>query len=233
MTTDRPTREEIAALQERYQFFDLILIAPTLVSIAACATGWYFAISALARVAGGAVRSGGPAAHILLPSEALWALPGIFLGIVTAALPLDGFTRLWHGPRYAEYMRYSRYRYRIDALKAFAVLVVIVVLASAVAIALGLDCYTRFDDRGIAVNPLLGLGERRHAWSEVRAVRAVETFVAPSGRVVPRPYYAIHFAEGSRWTTRDGGRDPLDSDAEIVEFAAARAGCAIEVVERD
>jgi hypothetical protein len=183
---------------------------------------WAGLFLGLARLAYASFRDD---SFFLPPTMAFWFLPAIFLGILTGgALTHLLYARLL-GDRYAEYTLYANLRAGFDTWRVGRVLAAGMILLSAVAVPMGLDCYTRFTDEAVHVNTFFSLGERRDPYADATEIRRIATFRAPNGNVIARPYFVLIFQDGSRWSSRDGLHDDdAKRDQAILAFVSRRSG---------
>lgn len=230
-----PTREELAKLDlaelaRKYRKWDLAAVPMMLGSAAVLGVAWYFAIRLVVALARSGIEEG--SVHSIVAEDVTWAIPALFLGLVSSAIPLHlAFKRLL-GERYGEYCLYwvlkSRFDYwRVERLLSVTVAVAAVLFTAALA-----TVSVRFTEEGIAFRGVASLSERRYSYVQVRAVKSVARFAAPLGNVIARPHFAIELDDGTVWTTRENLRTPRpEADAEIMAFVASKSGTHIEQVD--
>jgi hypothetical protein len=215
-------------LEKQYRKWEVFSIVPLFGFTAALATVWYTIIRFFVEMS---ITDTGKYHHLLLPDGAFWALPALFLGMVSSVLPTTLLYKLLLRDRYEEYILCGNLRVGFDAWRVFRGLALVISLGCAALIVLGLDWYVRFTEEEIVINRLLRFDELRYPYSRVQRIRAASHFKAPVGTVREVTYFAIDFEDGERWTTRDGPQDLSRHVGEkIIQFVAERSGKGIEKV---
>lgn len=173
------------------------------------------------------------ALHLAVTPDGFWALLAIFLGMVLGVFPADRLLRrLLGAERHAEYELYDNLSHGgIDGWKVFRVLAVVICLVASVGIVIGIGNYA-YATQSEFVFTVLGFGEHRYSWSEVKEVRLVKSFKAPNENIVSRPYHEIEFADGKVWSVHSSLND-LDWPREQAMFAyvCAQSGKTLTVVD--
>jgi hypothetical protein len=175
---------------------------------------------------------------LLLPDEAFFMLPAIFLGIFVGAIPTDLLYRALLQERYAEYTHYGNLRVGFDSWRVVRITALFLIPLLALLTCLGMDCYARFTDDKVITNRFWGIGETEHAYSQITSIRQIQSFKAPNGNIVERPYSALHFNDGSNWSTKNQYyRFSEDSnlnqqrEAELILFITNKTGKQVEILE--
>ena len=175
--------------------------------------------------AGLSYASLGDSVFLFTPSPDYWWLPSMFLGIITAIIPLTLLFKFLLGGDYDLYVVYGNLRVGFDSVRMVRLIAIIVGPVALVFSLLAMNCYTKFSEDGIAINRFLSVGEIRYSYSRISAIKSVRYFKAPNGDIKERPYFAIEFNDGENWTTGDGLRDPdPDLDRRLIEFVYGRSG---------
>jgi hypothetical protein len=223
------TPQTLETLNRKFRVWETISIVPTLLFAVGLGFTWYYLLSWVGRAH---LRSLGPSVHLLAPGDEMWMAVAIFLGILSAALPMHWLYGRLLGDDYAEYTLYTNLKYRFDTWKAFRVIAYPMGMLCILFILLGLDCYIRITPQEIVVNRFLGFGATRYSYGQVRALEIAQLFRAPDGHVVPRPYIIIGFTDGFRLTTNGTILDEeFERDAAALRYVAHRSGKPIRMVQ--
>ena len=211
-------------LKARYRKWEVLSGIAYLPFAALLALPWFLGL----RLVADRIRPASPG--LIAPDPSFWALPAMFLGMVTAAAPLTSLLRLLLGRRYAEYEEYGRRKWGVEGTAAFLLIVSVVIVGCAVAVAFGLMTYTRFDTDGIVIQHCCSFRESRYAYAAVTAIKSVSHVRARNSNIVSKPHYVIEFADGRVWSTAmlRGLRDPRPSDRTLIDLAAMRSGRALQ-----
>ena len=213
-------------LQRRYRKWEVGSLVPLFGFAALFGYGWFLLLRTVASLL---LPSRSVGVYVLVPEDAYWALPALFLGIVCSVFPMVWIYKKLLGERYAEYEAYGQLRVGFNAWAVFRVLAIAVPLAAAAFVVAGINYTTVFDERGVTTKTLWGSDDGFHAYSAITSIRKQNTFIAPNGNVVHRPHYVIVFTDGTQWTTRDGLRTPLPAyDTKLMQFVAEKSGRMIE-----
>jgi hypothetical protein len=209
-------------LDERYGAWLKLSLIPTVLFTAALTGLWYLFFRLLQVVAHVPIP---PSRYFLFPPAAFWLIPSFFLGLVCTVWPLQWLYRFLLGKRYAEFIHYTGMRDGFDGRKFFRWMALAIFLVAFGLLPFALDCYTRFTDESMFINPFWSFGEREYPYSEVAEVRAVAAFIAPNGNRVESPHFEIAFRDGYVWSTRQGLRDSdPEKDGVIVRFVSSKSG---------
>ncbi len=165
--------------------------------------------------------------YLIRPSGLYWALPALFLGVISSAIPTDRLYRCLLGDRYRRFDRFCNERAGYDGNRALAWLSAFIVAGSAVFFLAGVTCFARFDEAGVEIARPFASRSVFYGYARVTSIEHWATFRAPNG--TPIPHYIITFDDGSTWSTRIPAlRDPVpDLDGQIMELVARRSGRSI------
>jgi hypothetical protein len=175
----------------------------------------------------------------MLPDEYFFALPALFIGILVGAIPTDLLYRLLLKERYAEYTLYGNLKTGFDGWRVVKFLALAIIIPSALLACLAMDCYARFTDDRMITNRFWGIGESARAYQQITRIRQVQSFKAPNGNIIERPFYVLHFNDGSIWSTKnqfyrfaeDSDLDQQQREAELIIFIAGKIRKEVEVQE--
>jgi hypothetical protein len=225
------TPQTLETLSRRYRVWEAIAIVPLFLFIVSLGFAWDYALWA---IAGRHLRSLGPSMHLLAPPHDMWRVAALFLGILSATLPMHWLYQRLLGEGYEEYTLYTNLKYRFDTWKAFRVIAYPLGVFCVVFVVLGLDCYIRLTPQAIVINRFLGLGETRYAYGQVRELKVAQFVRAPNGNVVLRPHVVVEFTDGFRLTTNGAILDQrLERDVAALRYVARQSGKPIQQVEFD
>jgi hypothetical protein len=214
-----PLTDEERRIYRRWEFGALVpifILAPTF------GFAWYLALQGVADL----FHKGAPGTRFLVrPAPAFWAIPSIFLGIISSAVPMECLYRSLLRDRYSRYERFCNERVGFDGKRVLAWLGACVAVGSVVGLVAGVTSFARFDEAGMEIGRPLGFRSKFHDYKSVKTIEHRTTFVAPNGTTVQRPHYVISFDDGTSWSTREGLRDPLpESDDRIAQLVAQKSG---------
>ncbi len=219
--------EERESLVQRYRWVDAAFLPVFFVSAGLLTLFWSWLLNLLGEWR---LSQLPPSVYLITPEPywVFWMLPGLFLGIITSAVPMTLAMRLVLGKqRYAEYLLASQLRTRFDFRKATYLFFIGTGLLVGVVVVLGLDWYTRFGEKEIAVNRLLGFGETVYSYNDVTGLVEATHLKAPNGNIVERTRWFILFKDGDRWCNEDLGSRPAnfaERDAALRKFVAEKTG---------
>ena len=168
---------------------------------------------------------------VLSPNPSFLALPAIFLGIIGAAIPMHLlYKSLLGDKRYCEYTEYIDLKHNMDGFGVLNWLAALVVPLCLCFFGLGLDSYTRFNERGLVVNHFLGIGERAYDYSEIEKATWVKSFKSPNGNVIRRQHFVLHFANGDIYNFDKTTSQPdFEVQKEIMDFIQSEINIHIDV----
>lgn len=165
------------------------------------------------------------------PHIGIWLVPSLFLGIISFGLLLTCLMRCFLGKeRYKEYEVGSQARFNIHN-RAWLWLLSLFSVFLGLAIFLAQDWYTRFDEERIAINPLLGVGERVYSYEDIDRLVETSHLKAPIGTIVERKRWFIVFSH-SRWCNEDSSSSASQgrADQELRDFLTTKTGKQFEQV---
>ncbi len=154
--------------------------------------------------------------------------PGMALGLASS-VPLGmGIMRLFLREKYADYAQFGERLYGLRANRVGVFLGALMAVPSLIFMVLAADCFAARTENHIVISRFWSLGAERRSYADVREVRAVESFRAPNGKIVRRPFHEIEFIDGSVWSPKQLGRDPEKAEEiEFVRLIAVRSGKSI------
>lgn len=217
-----PTSLPAEELDRTYRKWDIASSVPVIVFGGLSAYLWFLVLHA---IAGLILLRPLNSIYFIIPEDAYWAIPALFLGIISSGPPSVLLYKWLLGNSYSAYEAYSLMRVGFDAwavVKGFAVLFVLLT----VGFILGAINYTTiFDQEGITTKRLWGRGGGFHSYSSIESIRSERYITAPNGNRVFKPHHVIEFTDGARWTTLDGLRTPRPlEDIKIMQFVAQKSG---------
>jgi len=224
----RETALTLDELRSRYKSWEVGLGFGALLGAVPFAFLFWLALRALAAAHAALLP---PAELVWVTAPYFWSIPAMFLGLVVM-FPVGGIlARRLLADRHTEYVAYQQLKYRMNAEKVARILGTVVSLAAAVFVLLGLDWSVRADREGLTLNRFLSIGEERHAWADVRAIRTAPALVAPNGNRVARREYVVRFSDGRSWSTNGDLSDASPAEKRrLAALIAESSGVAIEEV---
>ena len=221
-TPDEANTPPYEELKRKFWKWEQLSLLPLFIFTSLLAIAWNKLLSFFA---GLSYASLGDSVFLLTPSPDYWWLPSIFLGILTATIPLVLLFKILLGPDYELYVVYGNLRVGFDTFRVIRLMAMVVGPVALVSSLLAMNCYTRFSDGGIIINRFLSVGAISYSYSRISAIKSVRHFKAPNGEIKDRPYFAIQFDDGEHWTTGDGLRDPdPETDRRLIEYVINRSG---------
>jgi hypothetical protein len=222
--------EPLLTDEERRDFarWGAAALCPFLVFAPLLGLGWYLLLT---WCSGGAHRETPETLILLRPICYFWMVPSLFLGILTAPIPVEALYRALLGERYRRFERYCEEKNGFDARKTYALLAALAAPAALAFYLAGVTSFTRFTKDGIEIGRPLSFRSEFRGYSHVLAIERRATFRAPNGRIVHRPHYVIAFDDGESWCTRECLRDPVpEVDDPMAQLVSSRSGR--DIVER-
>jgi hypothetical protein len=224
---------DFSELQIRYAKWEVAALIPF---FAFSFLSGYLIFRGLVWVLHHSIPQGEGSRFLMLPDEYFFALPALFIGILVGAAPTDLLYRLLLKERYAEYTLYGNLKTGFDSWRVIKFLALTIIIPSALLTCLAMDCYAGFTDDRMITNRFWGIGENVRAYQQITRIRQVQSFKAPNGNIIERPFYVLHFNDGSTWSTKNQlYRFAEDSDlnqqkeAELIIFIAGKIGKEVEV----
>jgi len=215
--------EEVDA-KYRFLKFDLLGLAMFFVIAPAIGIGWYYIIKGVVEAF---QHSSSDVLVSLPPLWEIWVLAALFLGIFGSAVFIDFLYRSILRERYQDYANTS-YRRNPSGYSRILLLPWLnwgMSIALVALLAMAINSYAHFRTDSIVVNPILSFTEARHEYSDVVEVAQVTRYRAPNGDMKNRPHIAIRFANGSVWTSIEGGRSSdAIIDQRIVQILEDKTG---------
>jgi hypothetical protein len=215
---DLPPFEELRARYARWVHVDHVVgVLCTPLAIA----GWFLAL----RTLGDRTRHA-DAVFEEVPGWVFWALPALFLGLITAAqLTALVMRGLMGAARRRELVCYLEEVYQLDYRRSMLVVATPILLCFVLYVAAFLDTYAYLDKDGLVVNEPLSLREVRRPYATVTSVRQ-SVLAEDMGTSLG---YEVVFADGYRWDPHEL-RDPEpDKDAALIRYVCERTGLPLQV----
>jgi hypothetical protein len=154
-------------------------------------------------------------------------VPSTVLGILTGVLAADLVLRLRLGERYGAYeLAFGGAAPGRPGDRGMSLVTVVVAVLVTGFVTFNVDCYSRFEEERIVLNPFWGFGEQSYSYGAVEAVVRT-SHVRSRGRERPHTRYFILFTDGRRWCIEDQGRDLAgdgERDAGLAEFVCRQSG---------
>ena len=214
--------EAITELERRvYRRWDAWSVLPIVLILVGLCYAWLLGLTWVASLFH---RDAHGTQFSLRPSTNYCVVPALFIGMITAPIPILGLYRALLGDRYRRYERYSMEPMGFNPRRLFLCFAVIVFAGSAVFFLAGVSSVTRFTDTGIEIQRPLSFRSAFYEYNRVRSIEHRATARAPIGTTVKRAHHVILFDDGTSWSTRDGLRDPEpDVDSEIARLVSQRS----------
>ncbi len=188
----------------------------------ALGVGWAYLLHVLGEVH---ARSFPPALFLFKPFAygIIFAVPSIFLGIFTTLPVMVMLARLLMGRRlFLEYLfwdegRFNQRLWKVEGiLRLLTVLALLVGVSCAGFVGLAMNWYTRFTEDEIAVKPLFGFHEEKHAYGDIEQLMLANH--RRVGKEIDEGFeLGIRFRNGQTWSTGQTFQLPRD-DAERARF---------------
>jgi hypothetical protein len=184
--------------------YNNLMVASTIPFFAFWPLGCYLVYQSLVWIFHQSLPNGDENRYLMPFYQRLFLLPTVFIGLYLAIIPTDLLLRLRLKEKYAEYTLYGNLLYGFDTWKAIKNLAVVTLVPCAMFTIFAMDCYARFTDDQIITNRFLCFGETAHNYSQVTRIKSVRFSVAPGENGGESPYHAVHFSDGSSWSTASG-----------------------------
>jgi putative acetyltransferase len=146
--------------------------------------------------------------YLLPMPNAYWGVLAIFWGLLFAYWAADWLTDRMLGEKVALYQRIADAEFGLDNRKVNRLVLGAVLIFLIPLSLLGMDAYTRFGEREIAINRFLGLGEIRYNYTQIEQV-VLESCVCENDEVRLK----IYFDDGEHWRT-----DPFEDTPVPIEY---------------
>src|SRR5215813_1062710 len=141
-------------LRRKFLKWEQIYLIPFFIFSALFAIAWERSLSFFA---GLSYASLGDSVFLFTPSPDYWWLPSMFLGIITAMIPLTLLFKFLLGGDYDLYVVYGNLRVGFDSVRMVRLIAIIVGPVALVFSLLAMNCYTKFSEDGIAINRFLSV----------------------------------------------------------------------------
>jgi hypothetical protein len=229
------SRTRVAAPQRlalgSYRWINLLFVPLFIVTFLALTLGWAALFHYLGEEHARTFPSG---VFLFKPISygVICALPGLFLGILTAIPSLALLARLVLSKRrFIEYLHWDEGR--IDSqgmnpdrlIRLLSVLALLVSLASVVFVSLVMNWYACFTEDEIVIKRLFGLGTEVHRYDTVQEI-VVTTHRQVGKDVMAGPDLGLRFSDGRTWSTDQTFELPRDPRqvARLLDFLRRKTG---------
>jgi hypothetical protein len=188
-----------------YRWLNALLIPFMIVGFLALGVLWAAVFHYLAEEH---ARTFPPAVFLFKPFHygLVFAVPGLFLGILSSILPVLLLGRLLLGRRYIDYLYWEEARVGLAGnsieplLRGLSGLALLTGVIAAVFTLLVMNWYARFTEDEIAIKRLIGFGEEVHPYSQVEQMVLTSHKNQKEGEVAQENLH-IRFADGRTWST--------------------------------
>ncbi|HET9790862.1 MAG TPA: hypothetical protein VFR08_06140 [Candidatus Angelobacter sp.] len=186
----------------------------------------FLAVVNIARAvnAGWATRPGA-STFLLTPSPWWWYLYGGFVALCTAwpiaSSILPGFM---DKKRWSLWLAQQNQKAGFDGSRAMRWLAYLILVPYTAFFVPSLACYTRFTESEVAIHGYSDRKEARYTYGDVTRIAVVRGGLDRDGKFYSSPRLLMDFRDGTRWTTRDGLRDPAPIDHDLQQFLVLHTG---------
>lgn len=201
----------LAELAPKYRKWEVALVVLYMALWAPVSAAIWYPLHLVARARAEEMREDAEAFVFFMDGAALW-LPAFFMALLVAGLLLDPLVKALLRQRYAEFERYYALRFGFDQRRVLKGFAIVICTGFALGVFALLDAYCVASERGLRVNPLIGL-ERRYAYADIAEIVTAPAFIAPNGNTVQKRFHLVKFRDGTSYSTRNlpeheiGGRD--------------------------
>lgn len=165
------------------------------------------------------------ATYTLRPGSEMWAIPAIFLSIVSAGPPSALVYRWRLKGKYDEFQAYLGLKYGYDPTAASRLMYLAVGTLSAVGVAALANWYAVFSPSQIVLDNFLSLRSHAYRYEQLASIQKAPAFVAPNGDIVRRLVYELRFDDGTSWNTE---QEPSEASgmqiAGLMKVVSQRSG---------
>lgn len=198
-----------------YRWLNFLSIPFIVGGFLALGVGWAFLLHVLAEEH---ARGFPPALFLFKPFVygLIFAVPSMFLGIFTILPLMMLLLRLVMGRRlFLEYLFWDEGRLNRGALRADGIIRMLSLLALLISIpcagfvGLAMNWYTRFTEDEIAVKPLFGFSEEKHAYGNIEQL-LISSHRRVGKDIMEGPELGIRFQDGQTWRTGQTFQLPRD-----------------------
>lgn len=221
-----PGEEFTEAERKRFARWEAASIIPFIVFAAFLGWGWHFVLRSVGE--GWIVYRNPDARYVLSPSSSYWALPALFLGIITSAVPLTMLFRLLLRDRYGRFVEFTNARAGFDSRKILRVFAVLVALGAGAFLLAGVRGYSVFDDNGIKESRVFSRQPEIYTYDSILSIQARQGLTGRRGKWIRRPHYVVTFRGERNWSTLGNLRDPAPvQETRIMRFVSEKSGVPI------
>ena len=202
-----------------YRRWEVGAILPFFIFAPLLGFAWYFVLNGAA----GLFQHDATGSRFLVrPSPLFCAMPAIFLGVTSSAVPIDLLYRYLLRDRYHRYTLHSNEHAGFDQRRAFSGLATVVAVGASVGFVGIVTCYARFDDVGVEIRRPFGIRSKYCTYKSVKSIEHRVTVRAPNKGTVQGRYYVITFGDGTTWSTL---HDPVpEVHDQVAKLVAQKSG---------
>lgn len=135
--------------------------------------------------------------------EIAFAIPAMFLGIVTSAIPVEYFFKKNFLDTYKRYWKACDNKYNFDGRKVNSLIFKIGSLVVALCFLYFLKCTSYVKDRTVSINDFGSFLSRQYSVTDIASIVELSNFKAPNGKVVNRTNYNVTFKDNWIWNIDD------------------------------
>lgn len=224
------SRKSFAQLASEYQRWELFAILPGLLLVGLIS---FLIQAALKLIYAWQLSYQEASVFVFGLQPIVWWIPALFFALFISAIPLHYlYLSMLGRQRYAEYIEYGNQKFELDSWRVFRFLGNLMIPLCLAFTFMALDTYARVTGDSFVVNRFLGTGEAVLRFEQLQAIELVESFVAPDGNIVHRPYYVLRFQHGAEFDFRSfPSQTDFQQQQSLVGFLVEVTG--IEVTQGD
>lgn len=191
-------QSDLPRLTARYGKWDIAARFSFLAGLIASTWGAYVVLTLMAQ----SVQSLGPKPlfQYTIPAS-VYLLPAIGVGLLVAALVVDGLLRLVLKHDYDEYVAYLDSRYEVSNKNVSLLILFVLLLGCAILIPQMMRTHASFFPEEIRIRTFSSLNEYTQNYSDITKLSIVEESRESSGKSQNQRHFRIHFSDGKEWTS--------------------------------
>lgn len=171
--------------------------------------------------------------HIIKPNMGTWIVMAMMSSLGYAVYAIFKISKWIFKSNESNYWTYYNRKYGFKATGLLKYLGIILVLCSSILVCLNLNSYLKFKDTKIEINQFKSLKQTEYGLESITKIIHFQKTIAPNGKIVQKPHYAIFFSDNYEWRTNDNLRTPNINDDKIFSFLTEKTGLEIEEIEID
>lgn len=170
---------------------------------------------------------------LIVPSKFLLVLPGLFGGFIVTAWASSTYLKKRLNPSELEEFRiYKSAQHKINEDKLGYYLLAFLIPIVLIMIVLFMNNYASLSNDKIAINSLFSIWKTTYSYEDIGSIKRTDSFKAPSGTIVRKPYYEIHFKDDFIWSFNSELAAPTDKEeVEIINYLIAKSGKQLEILD--